>query len=670
MQISDSISVIKGVGEKTAACFYKLGVESVKDLLEYYPATYDSFEEPVCMTEAFQRSGQIISVRGILVGKVFMKKVRNLTITTCKVRDESGAISLTFFNMPYVRNMIKEGQWYVFKGTLLPNGSGFKMEQPGVFNVLEYEKLVQSLQPRYHLTKGISNKTIAKCCRQVLDTLPVINDYLPDNLKAKYGLCSLKEAIWGIHFPTDEDELKRAATRLVFDEFLFFLCRLKIAQESENRENSCPMIPVADCRRLIEGLPFRLTEDQINVWNMIEADMSSDCIMNRLIQGDVGSGKTIIAILGLLMAVANGYQGAMMAPTEVLARQHYESIREITDRYGLPFRPVLLIGSLTAKNKREAKLGIEAGTYNLVIGTHALVQGDVKFDRLGLVVCDEQHKFGVNQRETLMNKGINPHVMVMSATPIPRTLAVVLYGNVQVCVIKTMPSERKPIKNAVVDVTYRPKAYEFILKQVRMGHQAYVICPLVEAGEMENVENAVDYARKLSGIFPEEVRVGLLHGQIKADKKEQVMSAFADRNIDVLVSTTVIEVGINVPNATVMLIENAERFGLAQLHQLRGRVGRGEALSYCIFINGNNKNKDNERLEILKKSNDGFEIAAEDLKLRGPGDLFGIRQSGEMNFRLADVFRDASILMMAKEASENIDITELGDKEKWERLLL
>lgn len=376
--------------------------------------------------------------------------------------------------------------------------------------------------------------------------------------------------------------------------------------------------------------------------------------MNRLVQGDVGSGKTIIALLALLECAANGYQGALMAPTEVLATQHYEDVCEFVEKYHIAFSPVLLVGSMTAKEKKLAYEKIASGEANLVIGTHAVIQDKVAFKNLALVVTDEQHRFGVRQREKLAEKGKEPHVLVMSATPIPRTLAIILYGDLQVSIIDELPANRLPIKNCVVGTSYRPKAYAFIEKEVRNGRQAYVICPMVEEGESDTMENVIDYAEKLKASLPADIQVAYLHGKMKPAEKNRIMEEFSKKNIDVLVSTTVIEVGINVPNATVMMVENAERFGLAQLHQLRGRVGRGEHQSYCIFINTNESKESTARLDILNKSNDGFYIANEDLKLRGPGDLFGIRQSGEFAFRIGDVFGDADVLQLASEAVERV----------------
>lgn len=376
--------------------------------------------------------------------------------------------------------------------------------------------------------------------------------------------------------------------------------------------------------------------------------------MNRLIQGDVGSGKTVLALLALLMTAANGYQGAMMAPTEVLATQHFETVCEYTEKMHLAFKPVLLVGSMTAKEKREAYGKIASGEANLIIGTHALIQGKVEYKSLALVVTDEQHRFGVRQREQLAEKGEKPHILVMSATPIPRTLAIILYGDLHISVVDELPANRLPIKNCVVNTAYRAKAYEFIEKEVKAGRQAYVICPQVEEGELDDLENVVDYTKKLQSRLSADIHVAYLHGKMRPADKNRIMEDFAARAIDVLVSTTVIEVGINVPNATVMMVENAERFGLAQLHQLRGRVGRGAHQSYCIFVSTKENKETMERLQILNRSNDGFFIASEDLKLRGPGDLFGIRQSGEFSFRIGDIYNDAAVLQKAAAAVDKL----------------
>ena len=405
--------------------------------------------------------------------------------------------------------------------------------------------------------------------------------------------------------------------------------------------------------RSLEGLPFRLTEDQRQVWSEISGDLTGEYTMNRLIQGDVGSGKTVLAALALLLAVSNGYQGAMMAPTEVLATQHFQTLRGYTEQYKLPLKPVLLTGSLTAKEKREVYEKIESGECNLIIGTHALIQEKVNYANLALVITDEQHRFGVRQRETFSRKGAGdsgdrmPHVMVMSATPIPRTLAVILYGDMHVSVIRQLPAGRQSIKNCVVGTDWRNRAWKFLEKETGAGRQAFVVCPMIESSEESDLENVEEYTEKLRGALPERLRIEMLHGKMKPVEKNRLMNAFSAGMIDILVSTTVIEVGVNVPNATVMMIENAERFGLAQLHQLRGRVGRGQHQSYCIFINGSDSDRAEERLDVLNHSNDGFYIAEQDLKLRGPGDMFGIRQSGALNFRIADIYQDADMLMLA-----------------------
>ena len=406
-----------------------------------------------------------------------------------------------------------------------------------------------------------------------------------------------------------------------------------------------------ECRRLLKDLPYRLTNAQLRTLEEVLGDLKSGSVMNRLIQGDVGSGKTIIAVLALLAVCENGYQGALMVPTEVLARQHYESVAELFAAHGVEKKVILITGSMAAKEKRLAYEKVASHEADIIIGTHALIQEKVVYDNLALVITDEQHRFGVAQREMFGNKGQMPHVLVMSATPIPRTLAIILYGDLDISVIDELPANRLPIKNCVVDKSYRPRAYRFIENEVKNGRQAYVICPMVEESEMIEAENVLDYTKALRENLPG-IRVEYLHGKMKGKEKNKIMEEFAAGNIQVLVSTTVIEVGVNVPNATVMMIENAERFGLAQLHQLRGRVGRGDKQSYCIMVNASGNKEKNRRLEVLNKSNDGFYIASEDLKLRGPGDLFGIRQSGDLEFQLADIYTDAVTL---KKVSEDVN---------------
>jgi ATP-dependent DNA helicase RecG len=658
--MSDAIPVnrIKGVGEKTAALFGKINVYTVDDLIRHYPRDYETYDAPVSIRET--SPGNVHAVYGQITAIPNVKKVRNLSILNAILKDDNGdSIQLTFFNMPFLKKVLKPGGFYLFRGLVQQRGTHKFMEQPRMFTWDEYRQKSGRLLPRYALTKGLTNQTVQKSVAQALEYYPPEKEYLPQMILQKYPMLSHREAVYALHFPESREELLTARNRMVFEEFFSFLLVLRKNKElAAKTENHFPMYETADTVRFLEQLPFPLTKAQKKVWGELREDMGSPYAMNRLIQGDVGSGKTILAVLALLMCAANDYQGAMMAPTEVLAVQHFETISGYIEKYGIAFRPVLLTGSMTAKEKREAYAKIASGEANLIIGTHALIQEKVEYSSLALVVTDEQHRFGVRQRETLAAKGSEPHVLVMSATPIPRTLAIILYGDLKVSVIDELPANRLPIKNCVVGTAYRPKAYEFIAKEVAAGRQAYVICPMVEEGESEDLENVVDYTEKLRAVLPPSVQVAYLHGKMRPADKNRIMEEFAAKEIDVLVSTTVIEVGINVPNATVMMVENAERFGLAQLHQLRGRVGRGEFQSYCIFISTSDTKETMERLQILNHSNDGFHIASEDLKLRGPGDIFGIRQSGEFAFVLGDIYTDANILKEASDAVEQLLVSD------------
>ena len=658
--MSDAIPVnrIKGVGEKTAALFGRINVFTVEDLIGHYPRDYETYDAPVSIREV--SAGSVQAIYGQITAIPNVKKVRNLSILNAVLTDDNGdSIQLTFFNMPFLKKVLKPGGFYLFRGLVQQRGTHKIMEQPRMFTWEEYQKKSGRLLPRYALTKGLTNQMVQKSVAQALEYYPPEKEYLPQSVLQKIPMLSHREAVNSLHFPENREELLAARNRIVFEEFFSFLLVLRKNKDlAAKTENHFPMYETADTVRFLEQLPFPLTKAQKKVWGELREDMGSPYAMNRLIQGDVGSGKTILAVLALLMCAANGYQGAMMAPTEVLAVQHFETISGYIEKYGIAFRPVLLTGSMTAKEKREAYAKIASGEANLIIGTHALIQEKVEYSSLPLLVTDEQHRFGVRQRETLAAKGSEPHVLVMSATPIPRTLAIILYGDLKVSVIDELPANRLPIKNCVVGTSYRPKAYEFIAKEVAAGRQAYVICPMVEEGESEDLENVVDYTEKLRAVLPPSVQVAYLHGKMRPADKNRIMEEFAAKEIDVLVSTTVIEVGINVPNATVMMVENAERFGLAQLHQLRGRVGRGEFQSYCIFISTSEAKETMERLQILNHSNDGFHIASEDLKLRGQGDIFGIRQSGEFAFVLGDIYTDANILKEASDAVEQLLVSD------------
>ena len=676
MKIQTGLTSIKGVGEKTAGLFARLHITNVGELLEHYPRDYEKMEAPVSVSAL--TPGRVCAVKAAVIGTPQITRVRSLVIANVQAGDATGLFRITFFGMPYIRSILKPGSVHIFRGLCQSGNEGkakersaaaspgaapvIRMEQPAIFSVADYSAVQDTLQPKYALTKGLTNRLMTRTVHAALEELDSLQEFLPEELRKEYGLIPWREAVRKIHCPGDIKELADARRRLSFNEFLaFFLGLSRLKNENQVRKVAQVLHRVPDTDRLLEKLPYRLTGAQLRVWAQIEEDMSRDVAMNRLVQGDVGSGKTILAFLALLMCAANGRQGCLMAPTEVLAAQHFEALSGLCKEQDLCIRPVLLTGSTPAREKKRIYQAISEGEYNVIVGTHALIQEKVEYRDLSLVVTDEQHRFGVRQRECLADKGEGTHVLVMSATPIPRTLAIVLYGDLNVSILDEMPVGRLPIKNCVVGTSWRPKAYSFIADQVRVGHQAYVICPMVEEGEMEGLENVQDYAKKLEAALPKEIRVGILHGRMKPAQKNEIMEEFSAGEMDVLVSTTVIEVGINVPNATVMMVENAERFGLAQLHQLRGRVGRGNAQSYCIFISSNENEEVMKRLKILNTSNDGFFIANEDLKLRGPGDLAGVRQSGELDFKIGDIYRDSDLLLKANALAEQIVS---GDPEK------
>lgn len=656
---------LKGIGEKTEKLFYKAGVEKVNDLLRYYPRYYDVFEEPVLIRDL--ECDRTQAIKGTVVREVSVKRVRNLQVVTGYLRDERGdAIKATWFNSPYLKGKLTIGSTFIFRGFVKENYSNFSIEQPKIFGIAEYNKKKGEMQPVYPLVSGLTNNVVQKAVKQALKLVET-EEFLPEKIRNKYGLEGLQQAIEHIHYPTDKNQLYSARKRLIFDEFFMFIYNIRNLKDKNTEiHNRHILEEPKEVKTLINNLPYELTNAQKRTWEEIKRDISSTKVMNRLIQGDVGSGKTIIAFFALITAALNNGQGAMMAPTEVLARQHYDNLIELIKEHNINVNPVVLVGSMTAKEKREAYKVIESGDADIIIGTHALIQEKVNYNNLTMVVTDEQHRFGVRQREAISEKGEHPHIMVMSATPIPRTLAIIMYGDLDISVIDELPANRLPIANCVVGTDYRPNAYDFMTKQIAKGRQVYVICPTVEYSEAVEGENVIEYAEKLKRIMPVSVNIEFLHGRMKPAEKNEIMDRFANNQIQILVSTTVVEVGVNVPNATVMMVENAERFGLAQLHQLRGRVGRGKYQSYCIFINGSGKKEALERLNILCKSNDGFLIANEDLKLRGPGDFFGVRQSGDFEFRLGDIMNDANILKQASEAVELIlnEEVEISDKQR------
>lgn len=672
---------LPGVGEKTAKLYANKGIRTVGELLDFYPRDYDFFMPPVCVSSL--QSGELSAVTLTILGTGRTAYAGRYKVTSFQAADATGEIRITFFNMPFLVGKLQAGSAHVFRGIVKRHQNGkLSLEHPAIYTQEAYAALENTYLPRYSLTKGLTNSSIMRVMKKALTSCalsgPALGktDFresgsseknplegsplqadgegagtfrdLPEEDLQRLGLMREGDAVYAIHFPASSQELIAARNRKVFDEFLSFLLTIRRQKKKEQAlVNTRPLKPSEETGKLIAALPYELTDAQERAWKEIEADITGPHVMNRLLQGDVGSGKTILAFLGLLLCAANGRQGALMAPTEVLAEQHAKDLEELARQYSLPICPVLLTGAVTGAKRKKALAAIQSGEANAVIGTHALIQDTVTYQDLALVITDEQHRFGVRQREALAGKGETTPVLVMSATPIPRTLSIILYGDLQVSRLTELPKNRLPIKNLAAPASQRGKLYRFILKEIAEGRQAYVICPAVEESGLEQMENVTDYTENLRKSLPTEIRIESLNGRMKPSEKNRIMTGFAAHEIDILVSTTVIEVGINVPNATCILIENAERFGLSQLHQLRGRVGRGKWQSYCMFLYSESQREKPKRLAILEKTNDGFEIAEQDLKLRGPGDLFGIRQSGEMGFHLADIYEDADILTKA-----------------------
>ena len=658
MPIDAELTVLKGVGEKTAAAFRSRGIVSIGGLLHYYPRSYTRFD-PVSSTGGLDfpdGSGQTQTVSLLLTVAGNARKVRlgRRSITHFTAADEEGEVRLTFFNMPYIASGLPHGTRKVFRGIVKKTADGkLFMEHPQIFRPEEYASRENRLIPHYAPVNGVSDEKIRKMTGAALEYTAIPEEYLQEEELSSYTLIPIGEAIRAVHFPASEEELAAARKRLVFDEFMAFMVSV-IAGKADQAVliNDRPMLPTAEVQRLMESLPYRLTASQQAAYRAIEADLCGHKVMNRLLQGDVGSGKTIVAFLAMLLCASNGRQSALMAPTEVLAVQHMKKLSELSAKYRLPVVPVLLTGSVKGKAREKALADIAAGNANAVIGTHALIQDPVTFHDLSLVITDEQHRFGVRQRESLSGKGKDVPILVMSATPIPRTLAMIVYGDLDTSLLTEKPGERLPVRNLAMPDSKRGQALRFMLDQVDAGRQAYIICPAVEKTEGMELNNVEEYSAALRNSIPEKYRISVLHGRMKPAEKSRVMETFSSHLSDILVSTTVIEVGIDVSNATVMIIENAERFGLSQLHQLRGRVGRGKEQSYCIFLYHSDSEQKPERLEVLEKTGDGFEIAEKDLSMRGPGDMLGTIQSGELQFALGDICSDREILYMAREYAE------------------
>ncbi len=657
MNLSDlknvSIKELKGVGDKNASLFARLGIETVYDLIFYFPRTYKKL--PPLSTVSELKEGELCAVRLKMADDLYFKKTAHNAVTTVTGYDSTGRVPMTFFRVTYLRSQLKPGTEWVFLGVVKRKGRNYSFEMPEIHKISEYCESLRSLQPVYSLTKGINSKTIGKYINQSFENFGPFEDNLPANILEKEKFTNKTRALSDIHFPVDRDDYINARNRLAFEEFYEFFKELnEIRKQYTKLKSEYTFIETAEYARFKSQIPYDLTDGQENALKDILNDLTSGFVMNRLIQGDVGCGKTIVAFLSCLLCASNGYQAAFMAPTEVLAAQHFNKFRELNTRYGLNLNIAFLSGSSTAASRKETLKELEEGEIDLIVGTHALIEDRVNFNCLALVVTDEQHRFGVLQRDTLSSKGNTPHVLSLSATPIPRTLASVYYTDLQVSVIKDKPASRIKIQTGIRKASDRVDGLRFLYSKVREGQQAIVVCPMIESNEDTELSNVIDYASYLKELMPDSVKIGVLHGRMKNNEKNRIMQYFANNDINILVSTTVIEVGIDVPNATVILIENAERFGLATLHQLRGRVGRGNLASYCILINGSASEDEVERLNVMLKSDDGFFIAEEDLRLRGPGDLAGVRQSGDMLFKIADIYRDRELFAKAKKyADEN-----------------
>lgn len=650
MEWNSPVSALKGIGEQRERKLQKLNIYTVEDLLTHYPREYKDRSEIVKIADLPMDETSTFLAQIKEEGQ--NSRHGRLAYTRMKVYDETGSVGVLWYNQPYMKNSLKIGEWYLFSGKLQKKYGRTEVVSP------ECERIGENFAggriiPVYPSVEGLSQKMLRNLMEEALSQMSGgMREELPLWLRKEYHLAERNFAIENIHFPKTEQGFYDARRRLVFEEL--FLLQTALYQLKNTLEDRGEGIILKKKKALKEGealLPFALTGGQQRVLKEIERDMTSGKIMNRLIQGDVGSGKTAVAMIAAYWTIQNGWQVAMMAPTEVLASQHEESFRKIFEPAGIEV--VLLTGSLTAKEKRERLAKVANGKAQMIIGTHAVIQKGVEFHKLGLAITDEQHRFGVRQRSTLAEKGENVHTLVMTATPIPRTLALILYGDLDISIIDELPPGRQKIDTSAVDSRYHQRIYAFIRRHVAAGRQAYVICPMIEENEKLEVQSVLNYTEELVQELPD-CRVACVHGKMKAKEKQAIMDGFAAGNIDVLVSTTVIEVGINVPNATIMLIENAERFGLAQLHQLRGRVGRGSEKSYCILVSDTKTKVAKERMKTMTESEDGFVISEKDLKLRGPGEFFGIRQHGLPELKIADLYKDMAILKEAQQAAAEL----------------
>lgn len=658
----DSIKKLSGVGNKRAEIFEKKGVRTISDLLYYFPRSHEDRTKFTQISDI--KPDESVCVCAKVYSPVREIRIRkNFNVYSMVVFDDSGAMNIVWYNNRYVKNAFRTGEEIYFFGKASSKKNKLEMINP-IYEKKGKERFMGRIVPIYPLSEGITQKLVQSAMEQAIGYADKLTEYIPERVLERYSMPGISEAMRSIHFPESFSDYEKARRRFVFEELLLLQLAL-LRKRSRNEDIRIEPFTKTDYyKEFIEKLPFDLTNSQKRVIEEIHRDFLKTRPMNRLVQGDVGSGKTAVCAAGIYTAVKNGYQTAIMAPTEILANQHYDTFSVFFKESNIK---IALLTSST-KNKLELYKSIKNGEIDLVIGTNAIIQKDVEYKNLRLVVTDEQHRFGVSQRGALSEKGENPHTLIMTATPIPRTLSLILYGDLDISVIDKLPPGRKPVSTYAVGEDMRKRIYAFLDKHIKNGSQAYVVCPLVEESDKSELENAESVHKRLSGIFPQ-YNIGLIHGRMKPQEKDSVMRAFVGKNIDILVSTTVIEVGVNVPNSNIMIIENAERFGLSTLHQLRGRVGRGAEQAYCIMFTDSKSDVTKNRMETMCKSNDGFYISEQDLRLRGPGDFFGTRQHGLPEMRVANLFSDAKVLEDAQNTAKAILKNEIALNDEEKRIL-
>lgn len=654
LSLDSSVLEINSIGEQRYKMLNSIGIYTVKDLIEHFPRDYDDRTNIKKISELSLNESN--TFKGHIAGSPENIRIKDKILTRVKISDDTGSIMAVWYNQAYMKNAFQEKTEYIFTGKLQKKYGRKELPTP------EFEKISQEgevfsggrIIPIYSGTKGLSQKLFRSLIKYTLEeTSNSLYDFIPTWVRKKYCLCDRNFAVQNIHFPSDNESFFIARRRLVFEELFMLQISLLRIKISLNVGKKGVVFKNADCcKSMIESLPFELTNAQSKVFEEIKADLTSGMVMNRLVQGDVGSGKTVVAMLAAFIAIHNGFQAALMVPTEVLANQHLEAFKNVFDKFGI--KTVLLTGTMTKKNKNGVLDEICSGEAQMVLGTHAVIQSNVTFKKLGIVITDEQHRFGVHQRGTLSDKGDNPHVLVMTATPIPRTLALILYGDLDISIIDELPPGRQKIDTRAVTSAYHERIYKFIKNEINNGRQAYIICPMIEESDKLDIQAVITYTEEIKNKIFNEYNVACIHGKMKNQEKHSIMNDFANGVINILVSTTVIEVGINVPNSTVMLIENAERFGLAQLHQLRGRVGRSSEKSYCVLICDSKSEVAAERMKVMQNSNDGFEISEKDLSLRGPGEFFGTRQHGLPEMKIANLYKDIVVLKEAQSAAQEL----------------